>query len=79
MRTEANPHCGMQATTTDDRLIPRREVEQLVGLKHSSLYKLMRSGAFPLPLKIGHAVRWRLSEVQSWVSSLPRARGKRAA
>ena len=54
-------------------------MERRVGLKHSAIYAMMRLGEFPLPLKLGHAVRWRLLEVQAWVASLPRARGQRAA
>ena len=68
------------AHTTTDRLLTRTEVERLVGLRHTAIYKLMREGKFPEPLRIGtKAVRWRLSEVEAWVDALPRARGQQAA
>ena len=51
-----------------DRLLRRPEVEEIVGLRTSSLYKLIRSGRFPKPVKITPAVaRWRLSEVNAWL------------
>ena len=39
-----------------DRLLRREEVENRVGLKRSSIYREMRAGRFPLPLKIGRAL-----------------------
>ena len=63
----------------DDRLLRREEVESLVGLKRSSLYREMRAGRFPLPLRIGpRAVRWPASEIRSWLASRPRATGQGA-
>ena len=65
--------------TDHDRLLRREEVESLVGLKRSSLYREMRAGRFPLPLRIGpRAVRWPASEIQSWLASRPRATGEGA-
>ena len=43
----------------ETRLLRRPEVEAKVALARSSIYRLMRSGAFPEPLRIGpRAVRW---------------------
>lgn len=65
---------------TDDRLLRRPEVEARTGLTTSHLYSLMRAGRFPLPLKISvQSVRWRLSEVDAWIASRPRATGRQAA
>ena len=61
---------------TDDRLMHRAEVEHLVSLKRSAIYRLMRSGEFPLPLKIGpRAVRWRESDIRAWIDARPLATG----
>lgn len=58
-------------------LLNRREVQQACKLSKSTLYRLMRTGAFPEPLKIGpKAIRWRVDEIQEWVESRPRARGE---
>ena len=66
----------------EDQLLTRPEVEALVRLRKSALYRLLRSpdSGFPLPLKIGpKAIRWRRSEVLSWLESRPRAEGQASA
>jgi prophage regulatory protein len=61
---------------SDERLLRRKEVEELTGLSRSGLYRLMEEGRFPRPLKVGRAsVRWRLSEVRAWMDGCPRAEG----
>ena len=58
------------------RLLTRREVEARAGLSRSSLYRLMRQGLFPKPLRVGvRAVRWPSSEIEAWLASRPRATG----
>ena len=57
-----------------DRLLRRSEVEAKVGFGKSALYKKMREGSFPVPVNIGSkAVRWRESELLTWMNSRPRA------
>ena len=64
---------------TADRLLRREEVEQRCALGRTSVYRLMRSGRFPEPLKVGpRAVRWRESEIEAWMESRPRAAGEAA-
>ena len=63
-----------------DRLLARREVEHRVGIGRSAIYRLMRSGCFPEPVRIGPGtVRWSQREIEEWISSLPRSRGQQAA
>lgn len=58
------------------RLLPRREVEQRTGLSRASIYRLMRRGELPEPIKVGpRAVRWPESEIDSWLAGRPRSRG----
>ena len=67
-------------TTTPDRLLTRREVERRVGLSCSTIYRLMRSGRFPVPVKVGPAaVRWPEQEIERWIAARPRAAGDRVA
>ena len=55
-----------------DRLLRRREVEQITGMGHSSIYRLMQAGAFPLAVRVGPtAVRWRASDITRWLESRP--------
>ncbi len=51
-----------------EKLIPIRVVEDHTGLKKSSLYKRIRKGTFPSPVKLGTASRWLRSEVDDWIS-----------
>lgn len=61
-----------------DRLMTRSEVEARTALSRTSIYRKMREGTFPTPLKIGErAVRWPESEIEAWLASRPRATGER--
>ena len=60
----------------NDRLLKRRQVEEITGLSRSSIYRLMTDDEFPRPVKVGPAaVRWRVSELTSWLESRPVATG----
>ena len=60
-----------------DRLLRRRQVEEITGLSRSSIYRLMQDGEFPRPVKVGPAaVRWRASDITAWLESRPEARGE---
>lgn len=60
-----------------DRLLRRCDVEARTGLSRTSIYRLMREGLFPEPLKVGpKAVRWVESEIAGWLAARPRARGE---
>ena len=61
---------------TDDRFLTRAEVEHRTGLGRSSIYRLMRSGAFPEPIRVSErAVRWSAREIEAWAASRPRSHG----
>lgn len=65
--------------TENDRLLRREEVEAQTGLSCSAIYRLMRQGAFPIPIKIGsRAVRWPQSELDEFLAGCPRANGETA-
>lgn len=65
---------GADASPT--QLMTRAEVERLVGLTCSSIYRAMRAGTFPEPLRINAGVvRWRANEIQAWIDGRPRASG----
>ena len=59
---------------TAPEMMTRPEVERLARLSCSSLYRLVRSGSFPPPVKYpGGAVRWYRGEIVDWLTSRPRA------
>ena len=58
-------------------LLTRKQVEEKVQLTTSSIYRLMRAGKLPTPIRIGeNAVRWRSDELSEWIESRPRAEGE---
>ena len=62
---------------TTERLLNRKEVELATGFSCTSIYRLMRAGKFPEPLKVGErAVRWPESEIVQWLAERPRATGE---
>lgn len=66
-----------EVITMQDRLLRRRQVEEITGMSRSTIYKMMQSGEFPRPVRIGpSAVRWRASDIVAWVESRPVARGE---
>ena len=61
----------------NDRLLRRRQVEEITGMSRSSIYRLMQDGEFPRPVKVGPAaVRWKASDLTAWLESRPVARGE---
>lgn len=62
---------------TASGLLTRKEVEEICKLKRASIYKFMRMGKFPLPLRISpKCVRWKREEIEAWIESHPRAEGE---
>ena len=52
-----------------------REVVRRVGLSRSTLYELVRRGAFPAPLELApNRVGWLHEEIDAWLASRPRRR-----
>lgn len=44
------------------------EVEQIVKLDKTSIYRMAKQGAFPLPIKLGErSSGWIESEIQQWL------------
>ena len=47
-----------------------RDVEEMISLSRSTIYRLMKAGQVPQPIKIGsRAVRWRQSDIEAWMDS----------
>ena len=57
-----------------DRLLRLPEVLRLTGLSRSAVYRKIKAGEYPRPLKLGkRAVGWRESEVIAWINGRPPA------
>ena len=50
------------------KILRRKDVEEIVGLSRSTIYKLMSTGAFPRSIRLGpRAAGWRLSDIEAWI------------
>ncbi|MFM0329099.1 helix-turn-helix transcriptional regulator [Paraburkholderia strydomiana] len=48
----------------------RVEVESETGLSRSTIYKRVKDGTFPAPLKLGErSVGWRVAEIEAFLAS----------
>ena len=52
-----------------DRMLRRKEVEQITARSRSAIYEGMAAGTFPKPVKIGsRAVAWPESVIRNWIA-----------
>ena len=59
-----------------DQLLKMKEVCQLTGLGETKVREMIDAGKFPRAKQVGpRAVRFRVSDVQAWIESLPDATG----
>ncbi len=70
--TEAKPSRAVRQVTPPaegaDRLLRRREVEELIGYSKNWIYRKIRNGDFPEPYRGGGASsRWSYREVADWM------------
>ena len=55
----------------------RGELERAIGLSSSSIYRMVKAGDLPPPIKLSTgAVRWIAGEIESWIARQPRSRGE---
>ncbi len=52
-----------------ERLIGRKEVLMLIGISNATLWRWIKAGRFPAPMKIGKKkVAWRSSVLAHWIT-----------
>ncbi|MCQ4969197.1 helix-turn-helix transcriptional regulator [Atlantibacter hermannii] len=44
-----------------------KEVCHVSGFKKTTIYKWMKDGKFPSPIKLGRSVRWSSSDIEEWI------------
>ncbi len=65
------------ATLTIGPLWRLKTVEAQTGLSKSEIYRRLKLGTFPKPLKLGaRAVAWPSSSIDAWAKSLIQQAGK---
>jgi len=51
------------------RILRFKQVSELTGLKHTSIYEKIKSGEFPPSISLGTRARgWVASEIEGWIS-----------
>ncbi|MGB8295847.1 MAG: AlpA family transcriptional regulator [Polyangia bacterium] len=59
----------VEGTTRTVRILRRRQVEALIGLRRSAIYAAMAAGTFPKQVHLGpRSVGWLASEVDAWIA-----------
>jgi prophage regulatory protein len=55
----------------DVALLRLPTVEQLSGYKRANIYRLIKEGKFPAPVRLagGGAVAWRSAEIRAWIEA----------
>ena len=56
---------------TPDRLLAKRQVEERTSLDITTIYRKMKAGTFPQPVRVGRRrVAWRESDIAAWQAAL---------
>jgi len=62
-----------------DPLLRDKEVAKMLGIGVATVWRRVRDGSLPTPIKLGHMVRWPRSEIIQAVERLKAKRGVAAA
>ena len=58
----------------EPRILRMNELRRLTRLSKATIYRLLKSGAFPRPIRLSvRAVGWRTEEIDDWLASRERA------
>lgn len=58
-----------ESNQAERRILRRADVEVRCGFKRAHLYKLIRDGKFPRPMRIGiRAVGWDSVDIERWIA-----------
>jgi prophage regulatory protein len=62
----------------DDLLLRYEDIEKILTVSRSTIFRMIRNGEFPAPIRIsGGTSRWRMADVKAWVRSCkPSKKGK---
>ena len=63
----------------DLRMLRIEQVMDLFPLSRVTVYRLIKSGEFPAPVKIGRVNLWRYVDLRRWLESRPKPKVRRGA
>lgn len=62
-----------QETNSKPQFVRLKETIQITNFSRSSIYRGIRDGSFPVPVRIGErAIAFKLNELEKWMESRPR-------
>jgi prophage regulatory protein len=68
---EAAIRLRQDPSRASDRLLDRRAIEQRTSLDITTIYRRIKVGAFPPPVRVGQRrVAWRESDIAAWQDRL---------
>lgn len=56
------------AISHPDYLVDMKYITTLTGMTDKWFYALIHQSRFPKPIKLGRSSRWRLKEIEAWLS-----------
>lgn len=65
-----SPTPPLPASTIQKQLLNIEDVKAITGFSTTTIYKHIKTGAFPKPKNCGgRAVRWRLADIENYINS----------
>jgi prophage regulatory protein len=52
----------------DDRLLDVKTLVAMLSCSESLIYRMIRDGEFPAPIRLGKLTRWRLRDYRKWMA-----------
>ena len=68
-----NERHAAQISDPDRRLLCEQEISELYGIPRATLQQMRFHGRGPLFLKLGRSVRYRVADIDAWLSCCRRA------
>ncbi|EKK3999125.1 AlpA family transcriptional regulator [Cronobacter sakazakii] len=59
----------IQISLLEDQFIDMEFITRLLGVSDKWIYRLIKEGIFPKPIKLGRSSRWLQSEVEAWLQA----------
>jgi prophage regulatory protein len=59
----------VNAASKSSKFLNFKQVSDRIGLSRSPLYRRIRAGTFPKPVKLGAMSRWVESEINDWMTA----------
>jgi prophage regulatory protein len=59
----------INTASTSSKFLNFKQVSDRIGLSRSPLYRRIREGTFPKPVKLGAMSRWVESEIDAWMAA----------